>query len=273
MKRHAVKLFILLTLVLSQHAKAATEDSCRADKIDLWAKAEYALSGDTIVIQNKRVRLIGLYAPQKERKQKFHTPGEPLADQAQLHLNKLLANNDLQVGIQYDTTKVDNRYRQLVHLFFKDGTSVQQKMLESGFAINRTQYNNLKYADCYYQAEKTARQGEYQLWDLLAKNPERHFPLAESADLTKDDEGYRIIRGKIVKVDKSATNYILNMDTTGIRVAKKHWQNFDYKQLQSLLGQTIEVRGYTYLYKGSMYMMIEHPYAIDVLSPIGQFKR
>jgi len=262
-------LFSFCLISLSSLNVLAAEQNCQVD-LDklLWTKADYAITGDTLIVQKQRVRLIGIYAPQKEKKEKFHTPGEPLADEAQLFLNKLLANNDLEIGVEFDTTRIDRRNRQLAHLFLKDGTSVQQKMLESGYALNRTTYNNLKHADCYYQSETKARQGGYQLWDLLAKHPEKHFPLANSSKLTSDDEGFRIIKGKIVKVDKSSTNYILNMDTTGIRIPKKHWKNFDYNKLKALKGKTIEVRGYAYLYKGAMYIVIEHPYAIADLSPI-----
>lgn len=257
----------LLSLSAGLVSFATQAKNCSADNVEFWTKADYALTGDTLVIQNQRVRLIGLYAPQIEKKQKFHTPGEPLAAEAQTFLNKLLANNNLEVGVEYDTTRIDRRNRQLVHLFLKDGTSVQQKMLESGLTLNRTNYNNLKHADCYFQAEKKARDGQYELWDFASKNPDRHFPLAESSKLTSEDEGYRIIKGEIVKVEKSSTNYIMNMDTTGIRVAKKHWENFDFNQLKALKGQTVEIRGYAYLYRGAMYMMIEHPYAISSLSP------
>lgn len=264
---------LLLGLTSSFAALSADEETCQIDTGKLlWTKAEYAITGDTIVINNQRVRLAGIYAPQIEKKQKWHTPGEPLAKESQTFLNKLLANNDLEVGVEFDKTRLDNRNRQLAHLFLKDGTSIQQKMLESGFAIARTTYGNLKHAKCYFQAEQKARDGGYQLWDFLAKNPDRHFPLAESTTLNSEDEGYRIIKGKVVKVDKSSSNYIINMDTTGIRVQKKYWDKFDYNKLEALDGKTIEVRGYAYLYKGAMYMLIEHPYAINTFNPMATNK-
>lgn len=264
-------IFCFIGLTLPFSALSADNQTCKVDtKKLLWTKAKYAVTGDTLVINNQKVRLAGIYAPQIEKKQKFHTPGEPLAKAAQTFLNKILANNDLEVGVEFDTTRIDNRNRQLVHLFLRDGTSVQQQILQSGYALNWTTYNNLKHATCYYQAEEKARKGGYQLWDFLAKNPDRHFPLADSSKLTSDDEGFRIIKGKIVKVEKSSTNYIINMDTTGIRVPKKHWDKFDYSKLKALEGKTIEVRGYAYLYKGAMYIIIDHPYAIANFSPIGQ---
>ena len=259
---------LLLTFSLSLNSFAADEPSCKVDLDKLiWAKAEYAISGDTIIVQKQRVRLNGIIAPQIEKKQKFHTPGEPLAEESQLFLNKLLANNDLEVGIEYDETRIDNRNRQLAHVFLRDGTSIQEKILESGYALNRTSYDNTQHAKCYYQAEARARQGQYQMWDLLEKYPDLHYPLINSSELTSEDEGYRIIRGKIVEVDKSSNNYILNMDTTGIRIPKKHWHKFDYAELAQLKDQIIEVRGYAYLYKGAMYIVIDHPYAFNVFQP------
>lgn len=274
MKLHILRLLssvILASSIFSFSAFAADEQSCQIDTSKLlWTKAEYAITGDTLVINNQVVRLIGIHAPKIAKEQKFNNSGEPLAKEAQTFLNKLLANNNLEVGVEFDTTRLDNRNRQLVHLFLKDGTSIQQKILESGFAVNRTMYNNLKHAKCYYQAEQKARKGGYQLWDYLAKHPESHFPLVDSSKLNTQDSGFRIIRGKVVKVDKSSNNYIINMDTTGIRISKKYWDRFDYQKLKALEGQTIEVRGNAYLYKRVMYMIVKEPYAFNVFNPLGK---
>ncbi len=262
---------LLLTLLLtafSSLSMAVSKQNCSSDDVQLWTKATYATSGSDLVIQGKRVRLIGLYSPQREKKQKFNTPAQPLAKEAQLFLNKLLANNDLEVGVEYDTTKIDEGGRQLVHLYLKNGTSVQQKILESGFAINRPGHNNHKYAKCYFEAEQKAREGKYQLWDSLEKHPDSHFPLVKSSELTSQDKGYRIIQGKVLKVMKSSTNIIINMDTTGIRVPKKHWDKFDYNKIKQLKGKTIEVRGLAYLYKGVMFVIIKEPAAIDAFNPL-----
>jgi len=274
MKLNILRLLLSIILASSSYsfsAFAADEQSCKVDTSKLlWTKAKYAISGDTLVINDQIVRLIGIHAPKIAKEQKFNSSGEPLAKESKTFLNKLLANNDLEIGVEFDTTRLDNRNRQLVHLFLKDGTSVQQKILENGFAVNRTMYNNLKHAKCYYQAEQKARKGGYQLWDYLAKHPESHFPLVDSSKLNTQDTGFRIIRGKILKVEKSSSNYILNMDTTGIRIPKEYWDRFDYQQLEALEGQTIEVRGYAYLYNRVMYMIIKEPYAFSNFNPLGK---
>lgn len=260
----------LVTLFTSLLMPTVQADDC-APKNDLtWVKATYALSGDSLVIQDGKFKLIGIYAPQIPRTQKFNTPGQPLAKEAQLYLNKLLANNDMEVGVEYDTTKVDKFNRQLAHLFLKDGTNIQQKMIESGYALAFTTSGNTLHQNCYFQAEKKARDNQYQLWDLATKNPEQHFPLVNSTEIRKQDDGFRIVRGKVEMVDKSSNNYIINFDTTGVRVPKQNWENFDYDQIEDLDGKEIEARGITYFYKGAMFMVIDHPNSINLLNPLNR---
>lgn len=258
---------LLITSVLGFLSGNALAINCTnfmpEDKKLIWTNADYAITGDTLVIQNQKVRLIGLDAPQKERKQKFNTPGQPLADESQAFLNKLIANHDLKVGIYYDATQTDKFGRQLAHAFFEDGTNLQQEMLKAGLAIYRPEFDNNQFAQCYIEAENTARQGGYQLWDLLKKNPELHYPLVESSTIYAEDEGYRIVRGEIVKVDKSSGYYILNMDTTGIRIPERAWDKFNFANLRQQIGNTIEVRGQIYHYKGAMFTIIESPFAIS----------
>ncbi|GKT12869.1 MAG: micrococcal nuclease [Thiomicrorhabdus sp.] len=261
------KLITLSILLLSSSVHAESE-LCKAKNIELWTTASYATRGSELIIQGKKVRLIGLYSPQIERKYKLNTPGEPLAKQAQTFLNKLLANNNMEIGVEYDQTKIDEFGRQLVHLFLKDGTNIQKKILESGFAVNRPAKDNNRYAQCYFEAEKKARANNIQLWDVLKKYPDLHFPLAKSSELNLEDTGFRIIQGKVIKVMKSKTNYIINMDTTGIRISKKYWDKFDFNKIKRLKGKTIEVRGMAYLYKRVMFMKIDHPSSINVFSPI-----
>lgn len=238
----------------------------------LWVDAEFAVSGDTLIIQNKKTRLIGLNAPRKERTEKFNTPGEPLADASQAYLNRLIANQNQRIGILYDQTQVDPFGRQLVHAFFENGKSLQMEMLKSGFAFYRPEFDNHRFAHCYIQAENQARDGGYQLWDLIQKNPEQNYPLIESSKIFAEDEGYRIIRGEIVlskhgkKFFVLDNYFLMNMDTLGIRIPVKSQTNFDLSALKALKGQTIEVRGLVYHYKGAMYMVIHSPLAINVFA-------
>lgn len=270
-------LFTLATLILcvSHPAMAANRflSDCKPAKIDVWTKASYALSGDTVVIDNRRFQLIGIKAPQIEKKQKFYTRGQPLAKEAQDQLNRILANHDMQVGVEYDKRKIDGFNRGLIHLYVKEKgkpVSVQRLLLESGYVLANSETPNFLHQKCYYAAENTARKQGVALWKVAKDYPQLHFPIAISSEINTQDEGFHIYKGKIVLVEKSSKNYILNMDTTGIRVREDNWKNFDYDKLKTLEGQTIEARGIGFLYKGAMFVTISSPNAINKLNPVNR---
>jgi endonuclease YncB( thermonuclease family) len=260
-----ILVFVSFFMVTTQ---AKQIEDCQPKNIELWVQASFASDGDTIIIQNKKFKLIGINAPQKERKQKFNTSGQPLAKESQNRLNKLLANHDMQVGIEYDTSKIDSFNRGLLHLYVKKDDQIynlNQLMLATGYALFKSEYNNNLHQQCYYQAEKIARSEGIALWSLYKNQPKLNYPVVLSNKITLEDDGFRIFKGKIVSVQKSSTNYILNMDTVGIRITKKYWNNFDFKQLQDLKGKIIEVRGNGFLFKRSMFVKIQSPNAIDRL--------
>ncbi|KDN95980.1 thermonuclease family protein [Hydrogenovibrio marinus] len=262
----------LSSLLLSAQAFAADDfiSDCAPAKIDVWTKATYALSGDSLNVGNRIFKLIGIKAPQIEKKQKFYTRGQPLAKEAQDQLNRILANHDMEVGVEYDQQKIDGFNRGLAHLYVKENgkpVSVERLMLESGYVLANSETPNFLHQKCYYAAENRARAKGIALWKVEKDYPDLHYPIAISSQINTQDEGFHIYKGKIILVEKSSNHYILNMDTTGIRVRKDNWKNFDYDRLKSLEGQTIEVRGSGFLYKGAMFVVISSPNTINQLNP------
>jgi len=270
MKHTKLQTLILLSLGLFSQSFSVYADDCAPENIELWVEASYAISGDSVIIQNKKFKLIGVRAPQRERKQKFSTRGQPLAKESQDRLNKLLANHDLKVGVEYGQKRMDGSKGQ-VHLYVKQGdqtVNLNKLMLETGYALAETNAPNLKHQQCYYQAEKQARDQQIALWSLAANQPDLNYPVAVSDKLSRYDDGYRIYKGKILEVDQSSKSYILNMDTTGIRIRKENWKNFNYTQLRKLEGKVIEARGRGAFWNGNMFLWIDSPNAIDQLNPL-----
>ncbi len=263
------KIISIVILLLATTLNAAAQiDSCQPKNIELWVEASFATDGNTIIIQNRKFRLISVNAPQKRKERKFNTPGQPLAAEAQHNLNRLLANHNLQIGVEYDTTKMDAFNRGLVHLYVKKDDKIynlNQLMLESGYAFVRSEHSNYLHKDCYFRAEARAREQGLGIWGLLKNHPQLHYPLVESSAVTMDDRGFRIFRGEIVKAEKGRNHYILNMDTTGIRIHEKYLYKFDLKQLDQLKGQVVEVRGRAFPLNNSMFVKINSPHAIDLL--------
>jgi len=262
---------LFLGLLLTTCASTAQADDCAPQKIDVWVKASFALSGDIVNIQNQKYRLIGVEAPQIEIKTKFNTQGQPLAKASQKNLNRLLANHNTEVSVEYDAARLDNFNRPYAHLFVKQGEQVvnlQKLVLESGYARAKSTPPNNLHQKCYYQAEAKARKNQIGIWSLQQDNPQLNYPIAESSKLDSKTVGYHIYRGKIIKVMKTGNNYILNMDTTGIRIRKEDWDKFDYNAIKALEGKVIEARGFGFLYQRAMYVKVHSPFAIDLLNPL-----
>jgi len=266
-----VRLFILLILPLFSHLVWAKEDDCQPVKIDKWVKMDYALSGNKMLSGNVIYLLNGLYAPLREKKSKFFQKGQPLAKESQTTLNRILADHDLKVGIEYDKVKVDKFLRVRMHGYVKEGDrliSIEKLMLEQGLGLFLPEAENDRHAKCYLQAEADARKNVVGLWAVEQKYPTFHFPLVKSSELALDDIGFRIIQGPIKQVWKTSNNYIINMDTTGIRVRPEDWHRFDFRKVKALEGKTAEVRGYGFIYKQAMYVIIQTPNAINLLDAL-----
>lgn len=257
-------IILLMLWILGFQAQAA--DTCMSvPKMDIWLKPSIAKTGDTLIIQGKQVKLIGISAPALKDKQKFYGKGQPLAPQSQTFLNKLIANNGMKVGIVYGKQKVDKFNHLQAYIYFKDGTNAQQRILEAGMAIAMASGPNTRFAKCLAKAEKVARSQGIGLWGVGKKYPQFHYPIVSSDKLYAEDIGYRVITGKVVKVETLGHFYAINLDTTGIRVPKKYWSNFNYDQLKALEGKQIEVRGFGIQYNRAMFVMISSPYAINLL--------
>lgn len=265
MSRFLILPFIF-ALLLPAQALAAQHPSCKADKIDTWTSARIANSGNAITINTTQFQLAGIYAPEMGNPTKRSEPPMPLSKEAQTLLNHLLAKGSMQVGVVYDTSKANPMKKAEAHFFLKDGTNLGAAMIQEGFALSYSLPPNAKFLECYTESEKEARANKKGLWAYAINYPLARYPLAPSSDLTVRDQGFRIIQGEVKSVSRTANNYIINLDTTGIRVQKKFWKHFDFKDLQALKGEMIEVRGYGFAIQGAMYITVYHPSAINKLN-------
>lgn len=243
---------------------------CQAKKIDTWTQAQIAQSGNTILVEDRQLLLAGVFAPDMGDPSKRTDPARPLSRESQTFLNRLLANNQMRIGIEYDEKLTDNFGRPVAHVFLEDGRNISELILEAGMGITMTNPPNLAYQACYYAAEKRAREAQRGLWRLPTAFPELKYPIAPSSLISDADTGFRIYRGEVRTVSRSRNNYIINLDTTGIRIQRENWPLFNYAKLEALKGQTIEVRGYGFTYQGAMFVVIQHPNVIDKLNPYSQ---
>lgn len=264
--RHYLALSLISLMGLGFFVPAIqANDDCQMPEIALWHKATFATRGDSIIVKGQLIRLIGVIAPEIEKKNKLLQPGQPLALESQTFLNQLLANNEMEVGLVYDEKIRDSTGRTLAHVFLRDGRNLTTEVLAAGMGLAASNPANSRFASCYFAAEQRARDKKAALWSLEDPEGQFNYPLAESSQLNPEDIGYRIIRGKVALIEKSSTNIIINLDTTGIRIPLKAWDNFDYNAIMSLRDKVIEVRGYGFQYRRAMFVSIESPNDIDLL--------
>ena len=261
------KLLIYLILLSPLSAVSAQDDACKPQNIDIWTHARIAQAGNLMSVDGRQLRLTGVYAPEMGNPSKRNDPPRPLSRESQTFLNRTLASHKMRIGIQYDKNRVDAFGRPEAHVFLEDGTNINALMIENGLALALASPPNLGYQACYVAAEQRARKTNRGLWRLPLNSPELKYPLVLSSDLSDLDTGFRIIHGTVRQVLRTKNNYVINFDTTGIRVQREHWSHFDFAQLEALKGQEIEVRGFAFAFQGSMYMVIDHPSAIDKLNP------
>lgn len=260
---------ILLSLIAfssSLFIQPVLANLCGPQNIDNWTQARIAQAGNILIIDNRQYVLAGVHSPEMGNPNNRTDPARPLSREAQTFLNRILAQNDRKVGIEFDESSMDGFGRAVAHLFLEDGTNINQRVLENGLGMAVSNPPNLRYQACYFQAEQNARAANRGLWRLTSSAPELKYPIALSSQLSDMDFGFRIIRGEVRSVSRSRNNYIINLDTTGIRVQREFWPNFDYAEIEKLKGQTIEVRGHAFAHQGAMYVVIQHPNMIDKLN-------
>lgn len=131
-----------------------------------WRRVVKITDGDTIQLEAEnggkpeRVRLIGIDAPETRntgKKQKH-----PLGAKSREYLDYLLSERV--VRLEYDVVKTDKYGRTLAYVYLKDGTFVNAKMVEEGYAQVVTYPPNVRYADLFLELQRKAREANKGLW-------------------------------------------------------------------------------------------------------------
>lgn len=197
-------------------------------------QVEKVFDGDTVRLHNgTSVRLIGVNTP--EMRYDTGKP-EPGAKQATAFLVQRAAQiTQLQLGVDpYD------RYgRTLAHLYFANGKSVEEALLERGLGFFIAIPPNTQLSDCLRQAEDRARKVGLGIW------AERRWPLA-AASLPAGHSGFSLLHGEITKVSKGRRAWYVELDDhIALRIDTKVLALFDDAEHIRLRPKArLEVRGW-----------------------------
>ncbi len=248
---------LITVVVVLSLATAVIGQACETDRIDSRDRVVAVYDGDTIMLESgKRVRIIGLNAPEMGYNDR---PPQAYATSATRSLEDLLSRHHNRVSIRYDAQRYDTYGRTLAHLFVPDGISVSAYLISLGLAKALTIPPNTWNAHCYHRAESDALEQQVGVWSL----PE--YEVVESNSLSRRAQGYRKVRGKVMRVGVSQHSTWLNLEgLVVLRIDHEDRGNFIDQDLVTLEGARVLASGRLYPRKGRLYMRVRHPMALEV---------
>lgn len=153
-------IFFLLVLSCSQAVAEA----------DNWYKVKWVDDGDTIVLMDGRhVRYIGVNSPEIDHKDQ---KAEPYGYEAKkFNKNMVLSKR---VRLEFDTQKYDRYGRLLAYVFLSNGTFVNAKMIEEGYAYCLYKSPNVKYHKKLLQFQRDSMSAKKGIWHNWEEKDEKY---------------------------------------------------------------------------------------------------
>ena len=207
--------------------------------------------GDTIsLVNNQRVRLLGINTPEVEGRHKNSEPGGIAAKE---WLQQQLESG--QVYLEFDEEKQDRYKRLLAHLYLPNGTHLNVALVKNGLAVVNLIPPNLNHADKLIQAQNKAQKEKLGIWSRPEYAPK---PLTA---ITKKYFGWNRYSGTPTSIKKGRkyTRLIFN-DKTDFRIANKHLHLFP--KLDTYLDKSLEIHGWMSRKRNRYSILIQHPSAL-----------
>ena len=139
------------------------ENTLELKQPGLYSVAEF-IDGDTIGVSmnhgEERVRFIGIDTPEKNHPKK---PVQCYAQAASKHLKDLIGNNSVRLEADPTNQNRDRYDRLLRYVYLSDGTFLNAKMIEDGYAFAYTAFPFEKL-DEFRALEQNARDNNLGLW-------------------------------------------------------------------------------------------------------------
>lgn len=220
---------------------------------------KYVHDGDTIrLIDNRKVRLIGIDTPELARKGQS---AQPYAFDAKRTLKTLLSQNNNAVNLVYGKDRKDRYGRTLAHLFLDSGLNVQAELISQGLAIAFTTPPNTRFSDCYANIEDSSRLLQRGIWT------HKKYQSLKTKKLTAVTKGFHIIEDRVKNINLNSKSIWISLENgLKIQIREKDRHYFDKNSLSCLVGQSIRIRGWLHPKKTGAYMSLRHPSALNIMT-------
>jgi len=147
-----MKIFACLVFLVVA-APAASEEE--------WGVVRWVNDGDTVILSdNRRVRYIGIDAPEMAREQR---PAEPYARAASKANRTLVYHKRVRLEVGRDP--VDRYGRILAYVFLPDGRFVNEELVRAGMAVVLPKAPNSKYEKRLQLAQRAAMSAGEGMWN------------------------------------------------------------------------------------------------------------
>ncbi|MCF7893345.1 MAG: thermonuclease family protein, partial [Candidatus Omnitrophica bacterium] len=228
-------------------------------------KVKEVIDGDTIILSNgKHLRYIGIDTPETRVKKgnKFVYDPQPFSREAAQFNKKLVEGKN--VRIEFDIDKKD-RYGRLLGYCFTDGTFVNKKLIEEGYAVLYTYPPNIKYVESLAEAQKYARKNDKGMWGV--------YQTINHKQAHRFINQIRTIKGKVLTTYKSnkctylnfGSNYRTDFTVVIFNKDLDYFQKKGINPLDFYRGKLIEVSGKIREYNGPE-IIVSSPEEIRVIA-------
>jgi len=223
--------------------------------------------GDTLKLQDGRsVRVLGINAPEIAHGQKA---GQSFGRESRAAAQAFIDASKGKVRLGFERETHDHYGRLLAHVYDSRGNSVAVAQLRSGMALQIAVPPNVAQMNCLLAPEREARQKSVGIWR------DNYWQPLPTVSLRGDEAGFRLVRGRITKVDINSAVWLEFEGKLVARVAKKDWPLFGYRQQDwlALRGKSLEVRGWIGSQKNRrsqqfkpLVMQLRSPSSIEVIA-------
>lgn len=138
----------------------------------LAEKVRYVIDGDTFILENNlRVRMIGINAPEIGNR-RYKKKAQAYGNQAKAHLKALIEKKDVTLKSGGED-EYDRFGRRLAYVYLPDGTFVNLRMVEDGFAEAYRKFP-FEYKNDFIKSEGKAQTAKKGMWSgkrSAAENP------------------------------------------------------------------------------------------------------
>ena len=143
----ALVLFLLFAPAACSHAQP-------------WHAVRWVNDGDTIILTDgRRVRYIGINAPEIDHE---NQKAQPCGYKARSFNKQLVSTQGIR--LEFDKERYDRYGRWLAYVFLSDGSFLNARLLQSGYAYYLYRKPNVKYDKLLLEAQQKAMKAKKGLW-------------------------------------------------------------------------------------------------------------